>query len=104
MRFSNAYDFEDCYRTSNQIDRPMNILDRYLYQIRYFHGHHKTANLKIRAWAIIYNFMPFCAKTQTHKKQSRFEEYNGFVYHQNWLHNLIIAGSMNGYRTRHKKQ
>ena len=104
MRFSNAYDFEESYRTSNQIDRPMNILDRYLYQIRYFHGHHKTANLKIRAWATIYNFMPFCQKTQNQKKQSRFEDYNGFVYHQNWLQNVIIAGSMNGYRTRHKKQ
>jgi hypothetical protein len=103
-RFSNAYEFDDCYRTSNQIDRPMNILDRYLYQIRYFHGHYKTANLKIRAWAMIYNFMPFCNKTQKLKKQSRFEEYNGFVYHRNWLHNMLIAGSMNGYRTRHKKQ
>ena len=103
-RFSNAYEYEGAYRTSNQIDRPMNILDRYLYQIRYFHGHHKTANLKIRAWAIIYNFIPFCQKTQKQKKQSRFEEYNGFVYHQNWLHNVLIAGSMNGYKTRHKKQ
>jgi hypothetical protein len=103
-RFSKAYEHEGAYRTSNQIDRPMNILDRYLYQIRYFHGNHKTANLKVRAWAIIYNFMPFCKKTQKLKKQSRFEEYNHFVYHQNWLHNAIIAGSMNGYRTRHKKQ
>ena len=34
-------------RSAATIDRPMNILDRYLYQIRYFHGHHKTANLKI---------------------------------------------------------
>jgi len=103
-RFSNAYDFESCYRTSNQIDRPMNILDRYLYQIRYFHGNHQTDNLKIRAWANIYNFMPFSKRTKEYKKQSRFEEFNGFVYHQNWLHNLIIAGSMNGYKNRHKKQ
>jgi len=101
--FSNAYDFDECYRTSNQIDGPMNILDRYLYQIRYFHGHHKTANLKIRAWAMIYNFMPFSSRTQKYKKQSRFEEYNGFTYSDNWLENMIIAGSLNGYRTRHKK-
>lgn len=33
-RFAVAYEYPDCYRTSNQIDRPMNALDRYLYQIR----------------------------------------------------------------------
>ena len=37
-RFSNPYDFDDCYRTSNQIDRPMNILGRYLYQSDIFMG------------------------------------------------------------------
>jgi hypothetical protein len=52
----------------------------------------------------MYNFMPFCAKLQKTKKQSRFEEYNGFVYHQNWLHNMLIADYMNGYGIRHKKR
>lgn len=101
-RFIIAYNLPDCYRTSNQIDRPMNHLDRYLYQIRYFHGHRRTANLKIRAWAMIYNFMPMGYKVQKRKdmpkKQSRFEELNGFAFHQNWLHNLLIASSMNGFK------
>jgi hypothetical protein len=25
---------------------------------------------------------------------SPFDDINGFVYHQNWLHNLLIASSM----------
>jgi hypothetical protein len=106
-RFSAAYDCPSCYRTSNQIDRPMNLLDRYLYQIRYFHGHRKTANLKIRAWAMVYNFAPFCqrvqARKQNPKKASRFEQLNGFLYHKDWLDNLLIASSLNGFKTPHKK-
>jgi hypothetical protein len=104
-RFVGAYEHPQCYRTSNQIDRPMNLLDRYLYQIRYFKGHRQTANLKIRAWAMVYNFAPFSQKTQKQKdkpkKSSRFEEFNGFVYHNNWLENMLIAGSMNGFKQSH---
>lgn len=104
--FEVAYDHPQCYRTSNQIDRPMDALDRYLYQIRYFRGHRHSANLKVRSWAMIYNFMPLCQRVQKRKerpkKSSRFEELNGFVYHSNWLENLLIAGSMNGFRTSHK--
>lgn len=105
-RFAVAYEHPECYRTSNQIDRPMNALDRYLYQIRYFKGHRQSANQKVRAWALIYNFMPFCDRVQKRKtspkKSSRFEERNGFVYSANWLENLLIAGSMNGFRASPK--
>jgi hypothetical protein len=105
-KFAVAYNYPQCYRTSNQIDRPMNLLERYLYQIRYFHGNRDSGNNKIRAWAMIYNFMPFTGRVQKRtekpKKQSRFEEFNGFVYHKNWLQNLLIAGSMNASRTRHR--
>ncbi|MCY7356968.1 MAG: hypothetical protein LH609_05770 [Rudanella sp.] len=84
----------------------MNALDRYLYQIRYFKGNRESANQKVRTWALIYNFMPFCDRVQKRKerpkKSSRFEELNGFVYHSNWLENLLIAGSMNGFRASHK--
>lgn len=102
--FSCAYSYAACYRTSNQIDRPMNLLDRYLYQIRYFHGHLDSANLKIRAWAMLYNFAPFSERTQKQNKISRFEQLNGFVYHQDWLQNLLIASSLNGFATHHKKR
>ncbi len=29
---------------------------------------------------------------------SPFHDLNGFVYHQNWLHNLLIASSIGGLR------
>lgn len=107
-RYVVAYEQPTAYRTSNQIDRPMNHLDRYLYQARYFNGHRKTANLKVRAWAMIYNFMPFSNRTicnkGTNAPKSRFEQLNGFAYHQNWLHNLLIASSMNGFKQLHKKR
>lgn len=107
-RFALAYEFDTCYRTSNQIDRPMNILDRYLYQMRYFRGNREAANQKVRAWAMIYNFVPFSQRVQNRKdnpkKKSRFEDHNGFVYHQDWLQNLIIASSLNGSISRHIKR
>ena len=99
---------------SNQIDRPLNQLNRYLYPVRYFHWRCQTANWKVRAWEMIYNcraapFMPFShrVRTQKQKQQSRFEELNGFAYHQHdgrllLLHNLLIAGSMNGCKGRHQ--
>ncbi len=106
--FALAYEFDTCYRTSNQIDRPMNILDRYLYQMRYFRGNREAANQKVRAWAMLYNFVPFSQRVQNRKdnpkKKSRFEDYNGFVYHQDWLQNLIIASSLNGSISRHIKR
>jgi hypothetical protein len=107
-RYEVAYEQPQAYRTSNQIDRPMNFLDRYLYQTRYFNGHRKTANLKVRAWAMIYNFMPYAKRTKSNPNHSgansRFEQLNSFVYHQNWLHNLLIASSLNGFRQNHKKR
>lgn len=107
-RFAVAYEHEACYRTSNQIDRPMNQLDRYLYQIRYFKGHRESANLKLRAWAMMYNFTPFSKRVQQRetnpKKTSRFEQINGFVYHEDWLQNCLIAGASSRKRSHHKKR
>ena len=54
-----------------------------------------------QAWAILYNFTPFSERVQKRKenpkKSTRFEQYNGFVYHKNWLHNLLIADSLNAH-------
>lgn len=101
-KFEIAYQYPNCYRTSNQIDRPMNDLDRYLYSMKYFHGHRTTANQKIRGWTILYNFVPFSKKTRQKKRASRFEERNQFAYHQHWLQNLLIAASCNAKNLNHK--
>ena len=98
--FQCAFNFEHAYRTSNQVDRPMNYLDRVLYAMQYFHGSSQAGELNTRAMAILWNFHPYGRKTQTQKQGilSPFEELNGFRYHDNWLRNLLIASSLNGRR------
>jgi len=44
--------------------------------------------------ALVWNFHPYCKKVKRH---SPFEDINDFVYHQNWLENMMIAASC-GYR------
>lgn len=92
-QYAKSYEFNDSYRTSNQVDRPMNNLDKYLYNTQYFHGHLKNAELKIRAWALIHNFKPFCQRTKANKVFiSRYHQFNRVIYHDHWLENLLIAG------------
>ena len=98
--FQRAFDFPDAYRTSNQVDRPMNYLDRALYAMQDFHGAWEAAELSARSMAMLWNFHPFCRKTQQQHGGCLcpFEQLNGFRYHDNWLRNLLIASSLNGRR------
>jgi hypothetical protein len=102
LQFQVAYDFPQGYRTSNALDRLMNYQDSYIYSMKYFHGSIQSAGIQMRSMALLWNFHPYGQRTkQDHpEKFSPFEELNGFVYHENWLHNLLIAGSMNGYIPR----
>jgi hypothetical protein len=101
-QFQVAYDFPAAYRTSNALDRLMNHQDRYLYAMQYFHGTFDSARRQMRAMALLWNFHPYGQRTRSRhsERMSPFGELNGFVYHDNWLHNLLIAGSMNGYIPR----
>lgn len=100
--FQKAFDFPEAYRTSNQVDRPMNYFDRLLYTMQYFHGRAEAAELSVRSMALLWNFHPYCRKTRTLKEGvlSPFEELNGFRYHHDWFKNLMIASSLNGRRPR----
>ena len=94
-----AYDHPEAYRTSNMIDRHMEPMDRYLYSCRYFHGHLMSAEYHIRAWALLHNFRPYCPRSEISSAyRSRAHRLNGFVYHENWLENLLVSASMGGYR------
>ena len=95
-----AFEFPQAHRTSNALDRLMNFQDRLLVGMQYFHGSQDSALLQCRAMALLWNFHPYGRRTRSNNpcKSSPFEELNGFCYHKNWLHNLLIAGSMNGYR------
>ena len=95
-----AFEFPQAHRTSNALDRLMHFQDRLLVGMQYFHGSQESALLQSRAMALLWNFHPYGRRTRSNNpyKSSAFEELNGFCYHENWLHNLLIAGSMNGYR------
>lgn len=97
--FVKAYAHPTAYRTSNMIDRHMEPMDRYLDGCKYFHGHLMTAEYSVRAWALLHNFRPYCPRASVADRyQSPAHKLNGFVYHDNWLHNLLISASMGGYR------
>lgn len=95
--FSLAFTYPDAYRTSNMLDRHMEPMDRFLSSTRYFHGHLMTAEYQIRAWALFHNFQPYCPRSKISETyQSPFHKLNGFVYHENWLQNLLVASSLGG--------
>ncbi|MGB5711131.1 MAG: hypothetical protein WBM44_09510, partial [Waterburya sp.] len=100
-QFKVAYRFPHAHRTSNLVDRLMNHQDRLLYTMQYFHGNKKSAKLYLRSMALIWNFHPYGTRTrsQCSTRISPFSDLNGFSYHNNWLHNLLIASSMNGRQT-----
>jgi hypothetical protein len=96
-RFVLAYDYPLAHRTSNMLDRHMNLMDRWLFSSRFFHGHWTSAERSIRAWALLHDFGPYCPRTRSKQNYSSpAHKLNGFVYHDNWLHNLMISTSMSG--------
>ena len=102
--FALAFDHPTAYRTSNMIDRHMIPLDRWLCASRYFHGNWASAELQIRAWVLLHDFMPFCPRAKIRERAlSPAHQLNRFVYHENWLHNLLISTSSTGLCTYHRK-
>lgn len=96
-RFLLIFEHPNAYRTSNMIDRHMEPMNRWLFSARYFHGHLSSAERQVRAWALLHNFWPYCPRAKIRKDfQSPVHKLNGFVYHQNWLHNLLISTSCSG--------
>lgn len=98
--FTPAYDCPQAARTSNGVDRLLNHLDRLLYAACYGHSTPGSSRLAVRAMALQWNFHPYGKRLrdQEPERVSPFHDLNGFVYHANWLHNLLIASSMGGLR------
>jgi hypothetical protein len=102
--FALTFDYPQAYRTSNMIDRHMIPLDRWLFAARYFHGNWKSAEYQIRSWVLFHDFMPYCPRAKVRDSFiSPAHKLNGFVYHENWLHNLLISTSCTGLTTNHRK-
>lgn len=94
--FKIAFELPQAHRTSNALDRLMDWQDRVLYRMKYLHDSYpQHTRLLVRALALLWNFHPFTKRTGRH---SPFEDLNGFIYHQNWLQNLLIAASLGGFR------
>ncbi|WP_246556330.1 hypothetical protein [Desulfonema magnum] len=98
--FARAYAFPGAHRTSNMLDRLMRRMDRHIFNTHYFHGVIFSAELGIRGWSLILNFAPSNPYTVKNYEgsQSPAERLNGFRYHENWLHNLLISASLGGFR------
>jgi hypothetical protein len=98
--FTPAYDCPQAARTSNGVDRLLNHLDRLLYAACYGHSMPGSLRLAIRAMALQWNFHPYGKRLREEEpgRISPVHDLNGFVYHPNWLHNLLISSSMGGLR------
>ena len=103
--FIKSYDHKNAHRTSNMIDRHMEPMDRCLDSARYFHGHLMSAEFQIRGWALMHNFQHYCPRSKIRKQyQSPAHKLNRFVYHDNWLHNLLISTSGQAIYAHHRKR
>ena len=78
----------------------MHHQDRRRSAIRYVPGTPTSARLAVRAMALQWNFHPYGARCRgaARTRRSPCHDLNGFAYHPNWLHNLLIASSMGGRR------
>lgn len=104
-QFCLAFDHPTAYRTSNMLDRHMEPMARWLRSSRYFHGNLQSAELRTRAWALLHNYRPYCPRAKISDTfHSPAHKLNGFVYRDNWLENLLVASSCQGFRLSHKKR
>ena len=95
---SESYDHPKAHRTSNMVDRLMKFLARAFFHAQYFHGRPDSAESRVRALALLWNFCP--SSPETVRKYAGqacpAERLNGKRYADNWLENLLVSGSMNG--------
>ena len=95
--FLPAYDFPQCLRTSNMIDRLMRGMDKYLFAKQYFHGTLVSAEYGIRSYCLLTNFRPSTynpiAGCPSRDCDSPYKQLNGLTYHDCWLQNMLIATS-----------
>jgi hypothetical protein len=104
-QFCLTFDHPTAYRTSNMLDRHMEPLARWLASSRYFHGSVQSAELRTRAWALLHNYRIYCPRAKVSDTfRSPAHKLNGFVYRDNWLENLLVASSCQGFRLSHKKR
>jgi hypothetical protein len=104
--FAVAYEHEGGRRTSNEVDRLMDVQDRQLYAMREFAGKQEEAGLYLRAMCLLHNFRPLAEGLQNEEKpKSMFEKANGGLsYHENWLQKFNRAASLQRTYPSHKNR
>jgi len=97
-------DFPNAHRTSNMLDRLMRAMKRHAFNSQMFHANIESTSRNFRAFALLYNFSPSCPAAWDEAKQllCPAARLNGFVYHQDWLQNLLIAASVARFRNHSK--
>ena len=101
-RWMEHLDFPNAHKTSNMIDRLMRAMNRHAFNSQMFHSTNCSTTKNFRAFALLYNYAPSCPAAWDESKtlQSPAARLNGFVYHQDWLQNLMIASSLGGFRNQ----
>jgi hypothetical protein len=99
-----AYDHPEGHRTSNALDRVMRPMHRYFFDGQHLHGRRSTES-HVRGWALLWNFAPWSPATAKANAgwRSPAERLNRHRYHDNWLINLMVSGSLAGYRSTPQK-
>ncbi len=92
-------DFPTAHKTSNMLDRLMRSMNRHAFNSQMFHASVESTSNNFRAFALLYNFVPSCpsAWDDSQVLKSPAARLNGFVYHKDWLHNLLISASRGGF-------
>jgi hypothetical protein len=72
------------------VDQLMRFFDRACFNAHYFHGTLPSAELRVRALALLWNFCPSSPMTvrKHHGQACPAERLNGKRYADNWLENL----------------
>ena len=94
-----AYQHSGGHRTSNMLDRVMRGMNRYFDDGQHLHGGEEAVERHCRAWALLSNFRPWHPATARANNgwRSPAERVNKHRYHDNWLHNLLVAASFAGF-------
>jgi hypothetical protein len=95
-----AYRHPGGHRTSNMLDRLMRPMSRYFEDAQHLHGSPQACERHCRAWALLHNFRPWHPATARANGgwRSSAERLNQHRYHEDWLQNLLVSASLDGYR------
>ena len=78
----------------------MRPMSRYSEDAQHLHASKEACERHCRASALLYNFRPWnpAMARANGGRHSLAERLNQHRYHDDWLHNLLVAASLGGYR------